>query len=228
MTDSSQLFAEQEKKALKAASLEELFDLWKQAHEAEEESSLSKTFPRCPCCGNFPNDRQKFKVVFYPDGYIEDDSRFNGILIICKESNVTADILSNHFKENFWIKERKEKTGKYWNFIKKAFEKLSVENGDLKAEQFCAYMNLNKRGGYSRATYKQLAQYILKYRRFIKRQLEIINPKYIVCGGNGVYNCIKDILPNRVEIILDCWHPSRGFHIKSAYDINGNVIDIPK
>ena len=44
-------------------------------------------------------------------------------------------------------------------------------------------MNINKRGGASSADLIKLNDYAEKYKQYIKREIEIINPDYIVCCG---------------------------------------------
>lgn len=45
-------------------------------------------------------------------------------------------------------------------------------------------MNINKRGGSSSTDFKELNKYAEKYKEFIKREIEIINPDYIICCGS--------------------------------------------
>lgn len=47
-----------------------------------------------------------------------------------------------------------------------------------------AFMNINKRGGSSSTDFKELNKYAEKYNEFIKREIEIINPDYIICCGS--------------------------------------------
>ena len=45
------------------------------------------------------------------------------------------------------------------------------------------YMNLNKRGGLARASYKKLQKYVEIYRLFLIRKMELFAPEVIVfCG----------------------------------------------
>ena len=47
-----------------------------------------------------------------------------------------------------------------------------------------AFMNINKRDGSSSTDFKELNKYAEKYKEFIKREIEIINPDYIICCGS--------------------------------------------
>ncbi len=59
---------------------------------------------------------------------------------------------------------------------------------DWNAQTPIGYMNLNKRGGFSKTNYNQLKGYVRKYHRFILKEIEIIAPKVIVlCGCVGEF-----------------------------------------
>ena len=47
----------------------------------------------------------------------------------------------------------------------------------------CAYMNINKRGGFAGANFNRLGAYAKKYQNFIKREIEILQPELIVILG---------------------------------------------
>lgn len=203
--------------AQKAKNLKELFGSWKKAHHAEE--NPEKTLPICPISKEYPGF-DAFRNFFYPDGYLC-EKKYNKILIICRVSNVIEDIDRQECGENFWMREKQKDTGKYWTFIEKALFCLPGKNNAA----FCAFMNLNKRGGFAGHTPNQFKQYAIKYRCFIKKEIELLGPKYVICGG--VYDTIKDLLPNYVEGVMDCGHPSRGFHLKKITDAVGNIMNIP-
>lgn len=83
-----------------AKTLDELFVLWKEAQSKEE--NAQETFPCCPCCGNSP-EFLEFKEFFYPDGYICDKDRYNGVLIIGRESNATEDIRAKKMQTGLFL-----------------------------------------------------------------------------------------------------------------------------
>lgn len=218
-TDTIKMIEDKDERIKNTKTLDELFVLWKEAQGKEE--NAQETFPCCPCCGKSP-EFLGFKEFFYLDGYISDKDRYNGVLIICKESNATEDIRAEKCRQDFfWIKENKEKTGKYWSFINKALNELCKQEDKtdehIKDPSFCAYVNINKRGGYGRCNLKQLSNYFDKYRLFIKKEIELLTPKYVICGG--VYGTVKNILPDTVKKVMDCWHPSRGFKCKGIHDV---------
>jgi hypothetical protein len=192
-------------------TLDELFKLWDYEQKNESPESCQKTFPYKK---DEPPLVSEFKESFCPDGYLSDS--FNGVLIICRESNVSSNKPMGEFNNVFAMADPKIRTTNYDNFIKKALNFLAKNegfNGTTEKDQ-CAYMNLNKRGGYGKTDMSRLKNYVKAYEDFIKKEIELLNPDFVVCGGT--YDCVKDLLPNNV-IVLDCWHPVRGFHHKSTY-----------
>ena len=66
---------------------------------------------------------------------------------------------------------------KYTKFISYWLKKSNFNNCNI------AYMNLNKRGGFGSTNFAHLKHYVVKYRGYILKEIEIINPDIIVCGG---------------------------------------------
>ena len=106
-----------------------------------------------------------------------------------------------------------EKTAqtKYFNCLSQLLEHLKV-NTKLSN---CAYLNINKRGGFSSCDQSKLAVYAERYHLFIQKEISIIHPKHIVvCGELN-----NDDLRETMESILhacgyqEYWvypkHPSR-------------------
>lgn len=100
------------------------------------------------------------------------------------------------FADRFWFKDLvvnqdpdKDRIGRK---IKKIAEKLSGKV-DFKS---IAYMNINKRGGLSKENKKIINAYLNTYYEFIKREIEIIDPKKIVvcCGKYDYVYDLKDKL----------------------------------
>ena len=188
-------------------NLDELFALWKEAQENEDEDSCKKTFPQSN--GESP-DHETFKMSFCPDGFISSEDQFNGVLIICRESNVSGNQKMGEFKDTFALKNVASNNNRYTTFIKNALCNISAKDNSEVCN--CAYININKRGGYSKCNMSQLGNYAEKYELFIRREIELIKPRTIVCGGT--YDTVKDLIPKGDITILDCWHPCRGFHLK--------------
>jgi len=144
--------------------LKELFEDWKEAHKKDDH--WLDTFPKCPCCGAMPPE--DFKISFTYDGYLTDNKEIK-LLFIGRESNVSADIKAfGKAKECFWMKDGKGKVREnYEKYLKEIAEALHVDYKN------CAYMNINKRGGYGACSYDSLLNYVNVYRKFIKNEIEI-------------------------------------------------------
>lgn len=184
-------------------TLDELFKNWKEAHINESEKSCESTFPlnRNGQSPEFP----KFKESFCTDGYITDASNYNGVLIVCRESNVSRNEIMGEYKDFFAMKDSENNMTVYYDFIKKVLNKLNMNCSDKNAKK-CAYMNLNKRGGYGSTNSKRLANYVVEYKEFIEREIEILKPEIIICGGT--YGTVKELeLPEAIKI-YDCYHPA--------------------
>lgn len=119
-----------------------------------------------------------------------------------------------------------EKTAqtKYYNCLLKLLDDLEEENLIGKDEELidkkkklstCAYLNINKRGGFASCDQSRLAVYAERYHLFIQKEISIIHPKHIVvCGELN-----NDDLRETMESILhacgyqEYWvypkHPSR-------------------
>ncbi len=193
--------------ARSAKNLDELFCLWKQAHEAEENPEL--TFPQCPVCGESPAE-DWFKDSFCEDGYLLSKDEFNGVLFICRESNATDDIGNKKRVSGFWLHDKANDNDKYYKFIDKVLENIPSDYlaCDQRDRRRCAFMNLNKRGGYGRHTPNRLKHYCDTYNAFISREIELIDPKIIVCAGTFGFVEKLNFCRKNIIAVYDCYHPS--------------------
>ena len=192
-------------------ALNELLALWKAAHEKEDESSCQRTFPKSSV--GTP-DFKTFRKSFCPDGYLSES--YNNVLIICRESNVSGNEVMGEFSDTFAMQKKGENMNVYFTFIKKALKKANKPDSVEEVKK-CAYMNLNKRGGYGTTNHHRLANYVKLYEPFIKKEIELLSPEIIICGGT--YNTVKDWLPENATV-LDCYHPSArsGFYCKKIHN----------
>ena len=197
----------------------ELFEAWKEEQNNESNESCEKTFPKND--GQIPTI-ETFRNSFSADGFLSD--KFNGVLFILKESNTCKDKPEGEYNDTFWFKENTkkeisgEKTDGSWNRYHTNMKWYLQEIFGEKTNYYeCAYMNLNKRGGYGECDDIQLSNYINKYRDLIKEQIKIINPKYVFCCGQGkissvyelVHSIIKECVPD--SQIYNCRHLSYRF-----------------
>lgn len=160
-------------------SLSVLFDEWKQAHREDP--------PLKNHTENFKNNS------FCDDGPINSGTDKIEILFLLEESNLQQNNGAPCNKE-FWFrdkvyKERKHGT-KYWNALTSICDKLgsSIDSA--------AYMNLNKRGGLNRTIPADLKNYSKKYQAFIKKEIELLNPSFIVCCRELTYKILTSIIYN--------------------------------
>lgn len=165
-------------------TLEQLFDLWEEAHKREDENSFKETKPKA-----LPDD---VKDRFIPDGSLSSNAiEKHSILFVCRESNVSAGT-----DGRFWMKDvveckmkgrvlenadatAKRSATKYFNCMEALARELN-QGGMLET---CAYMNINKRGGFASADFRSLGKYAKKYQVFIKKEIEILQPDVIVVLG---------------------------------------------
>ena len=221
---------ELENKINKCKTLDELFKLWKQAHKDEE--NLYETLPK----GSRDNNMNKDLIEsFSKDGITSlkgnvntEESNVVDILFVLKESNCRGDKVNDVFWFNINT-EGDETRNKYAERLGSALEKVIGKPVD--SEYKFGYMNLNKRGGYGSTNSKQLEAYTLEYYTFIKKEIEILSPDYIIfcgCFDAFVKACRKkdnqclhnwnrknpqkqkyNINKNKHAYIVNIYHPSR-------------------
>lgn len=214
-------FAELEWEAGNAQTLDDLFVLWQEAHMVDPK--WDKTFPKSK--GELPDE--SFKASFKADGVSCELGNYNkqirkcqtaDIVFVLKESDVLDEngSASNNF--DFWFDEAVVgNSGK--NKLKNA---IAVRNRYMKKfsvilDKYCSdwnsytpfgYMNLNKRGGFSKANYNQLKAYVRQYHRFILKEMELLAPKTIVLCG-----CVGELVLGLMEandLRLDIFHEPDG------------------
>lgn len=161
---------------------------------------------------------------FCPDGFLNEDGYDAGkvtVLFVFRESNISDDVTSEdgHVTlkqadgtDGFWLKKQwdkaqgSERKDPYVNFMDRHIQ--SAETGQMSIGRIAA-MNLNKRGGFGTCRYARLHHYAEVYKLFIGREIAIIDPRVIICGGT--FGTVKELLPNglanRVKV-WDCYHPS--------------------
>lgn len=214
-------FAELEREAANAQTLDDLFILWQKAHIVDP--NWEETFPKTK--GVLPDE--SFKASFMADGVSCELGNYNkesgnrktaDIVFVLKESDVLDENGSASNSFGFWFDEAVEcNSGK--NKPKKA---IAVRNRYMKKfsgimDRYCSdwdsytpigYMNLNKRGGFSKANYYRLKAYVRQYHRFILKEIEILSPKTIVLCG-----CVGELVLGLMEandLRLDIFHEPDG------------------
>ncbi len=187
--------------------LRRLFDMWMEAHR-EEDDWINTTHPGIE------------KDSFVEDGIVS--SAYDGkVLFILKEANILTyrneEEPSQRSQINWYngyaqndpqVKDNRprqlEKLGRmYCSLVDDNYIPSDIEIRDAVGK--IAFMNLNKRGGASSAD-DRLWKYTKKYYSlgYIPKQIEIINPKHIVCLGTGISNFLQTVDPyltSRYKII---------------------------
>ena len=194
---------------MKFNNLNNLFEYWKK--KQSNDNKWEKTFPKKYENGNPIIPTEDFKNSFCVDGFLSDE--FNHVLFILKESNTGG---ASELNDTFWFKgcldgkitgNGAKRWNLYCNSLKKYLEICEIGENILYTQ--CAYMNLNKRGGYGKCDDKQLKNYVEEYKECIKNQIEIFNPEHIICCGAGVvYDLVKYVIEEDMPNvkIYDCYH----------------------
>lgn len=193
----------------RSAELEKLFDEWRKRHISED----------------YSNDKIS-KNNFIPDGIIDEASYMQSpkkILFIAKEAaclkkeNTIEENFEIAQNDGFWCRrvafgDAKAKKGRFSPGLALLANAILNENfetpeKDISALRYVAFMNINKRGGFTSCQTK-LDAYVKKYKDLIDREIRIISPDIIVCCGSGVRSCLSDIDSCKSVPVLEVYHPS--------------------
>ena len=90
-------------------------------------------------------------------------------------------------------------------------ENFETPEKDISALRYVAFMNINKRGGFTECKTKLLRDYAQNYKDLIDREIKIISPDIIVCCGSGVRTCLSNIDSCKSVPVLEVYHPSYWF-----------------
>jgi len=157
--------------------LKDLFKRWKKAHKEPTRNGIN-------VYDTIPHEKEKSidQDSFSNDGLLNEHADKIEILFILKESHITNE--NCQADDEFWFKEvieGKRKNGKkYYQRIKACAEVIQGE--PVKWEKI-AFMNINKRGGFSSTDHDTLNNYMAAYGDLIREQIEIIAPDTIVIMG---------------------------------------------
>ena len=177
--------------------LNKLFCKWKEEHENEDAASLAKTKNAAIAANSF-----------CVDGPICEDCTEVDVLYILKESNLAENLIED--KDEFWLRKimccpKKLGRKRLPRRLKKAQEQRF-----LSSVKKMAYMNINKRGGGHTTEPKKLEAYGEHYQALIAKEIDIINPRKIVCcdASKTILQMILS-LPNAENYeIYSAYHPS--------------------
>ena len=196
----------------RSAELEKLFDEWRKRHISED----------------YSNDKIS-KNNFIPDGIIDEASYMQSptkILFIAKEAacldkikKTAEENFETAQKDGFWCRREvlgEEKSGTGFSsglaLLANAIlnENFETPEKDISALRYVAFMNINKRGGFTECKTK-LSDYAENYKDLIDREIKIISPDIIVCCGSDVRTCLSNIDSCKSVPVLEVYHPSYWF-----------------
>lgn len=195
----------------RSAELEKLFDEWRKRHISEDYSN-----------------NEISKNNFIPDGIIDEASYMQSptkILFIAKEAACLKEenTIEKNFEtaqnDDFWCRrvvlgEEKRGTGFSSGLALLANailnENFETPEKDISALRYVAFMNINKRGGFTECKTK-LSDYAENYKDLIDREIKIISPDIIVCCGSDVRTCLSNIDSCKSVPVLEVYHPSYWF-----------------
>lgn len=194
----------------RSAELEKLFDEWRKRHISED----------------YSNDKIS-KNNFIPDGIIDEVSYIQSpkkILFIAKEAacfdkrkKTAEENFETAQNDGFWCRrvvlgEEKRGTGFSSGLALLANailnENFETPEKDISALRYVAFMNINKRGGFTECKTKLLRDYAQNYKDLIDREIKIISPDIIVCCGSGVRDCLSNVDSCKSVPVLEVYHPS--------------------
>lgn len=187
--------------------MEKLFEEWQERHESENCSSENIS-----------------KSNFIPDGIIDEASYMQSpkkILFIAKEAACLKEenTIEKNFEtaqnDGFWCRRvvLGEEGGTRFSsglaLLANAIlnENFETPEKDISALRYVAFMNINKRGGFTECE-TDLDAYVEKYEDLIDREIKIISPDIIVCCGMGVRDCLSGVDSCKSLPVLEVYHPS--------------------
>ena len=191
----------------RSAELEKLFEEWQERHESENCSSENIS-----------------KSNFIPDGIIDEASYMQSpkkILFIAKEAACLKEenTIEKNFEtaqnDGFWCRrvvlgaEGGTRFSSGLALLANAIlnENFETPEKDISALRYVAFMNINKRGGFTECE-TDLDAYVEKYEDLIDREIKIISPDIIVCCGMGVRDCLSGVDSCKSLPVLEVYHPS--------------------
>lgn len=178
-----------EGQAPKCSTMEELFLLWQLMQQMEEE-------PYGVTCLEELDKRS-----FHLDGIVSPE-HYNGTLYILKETNMkkyiqkgqTMPVISD-VRKAFLAGRSPSGEVEYYRYLSGMQKILNEKNGEPRAtseaelRSQAAVLYINKRGGKGAADDISM-EYGRYYMEFIKRQMELLKPKTIVCCGEDIFRLV--------------------------------------
>ena len=129
-------------------------------------------------------------------------------MILPKEDNIEINKVSKYTHLYYCRKNNKRTL-----FARRIFDMQEVASKILDiSNDNITFMNINKRGGFKSTNMSTLNVYALEFKDYIIKEIEIINPKIIVCCGDGIKRIIEMIYTKNNKIcnipLIEVKHPS--------------------
>ncbi|MDO4325352.1 MAG: hypothetical protein Q4E24_04855 [bacterium] len=179
-----------ENQAAKSSSMEELFLLWEMMQREEE---------------GMPSDTGYEEIdagCFHLDGVI-DEEQFSGVLYILKEPSMkkrlqNGELMPMVVDMRRYFREYRRGSRDERGYVA-GMQQILLGDGRsaMQALHTAAILYLNKRGGkeISDSVYLNYAD---AYKECIVRQIHLIAPRVIVCGGEDIFRwVVKEVFSNK-------------------------------
>ncbi|MBP3870075.1 MAG: hypothetical protein J6E46_03780 [Faecalicoccus sp.] len=171
--------------------------------------------------------------VFIRDGIVDYEKWENDhkkILFVLKEAyggdkdwSLTEWLIDNHNKYRIWRHVTQWTYGIQNTNAKKIckYGKMLDFTNPNEAIRQIAVLNLKKSNGKNTSDYDEIGAYAKSDKEMIKKEIELIDPKIIICGNTfwHLYECVLDKTPELAE------NPDDRFHLLKILGKNRIVID---
>ncbi len=151
------------------------------------------------------------------------------ILVLLKETNDYSGSITDLIRE---VVKKEKSSGEFWGAMTfhtvgkwlYGLEKLEkgiyptlkeAKKHRKKSLLNCAYMNLKKSTGGSSTSFKQLEKATIRDKDFIRKEIEIIQPKIVICGGT--YGLVKKHIFPELERVSPRIHKFNDIIFINAY-----------
>lgn len=228
----------------KELTLDELFDLWKEAQAVEEE------WEKTTLIKDSWTKKEKLRRKFTADGIVDSKAYLNAsckVLVVLKEPNISDNKPDDAFDRSddhrIWYNEfvdgkynpalgkiedgndnpscQKQLIGRMSYLLQEYWETQSVDGNVPTAKQIqdalkkTAIMNLNKRGGDKKVEKTIFKNYCKKYEVFIKREIELIDPDVIVWCVPEIADPQHDFRIASDKVIIPMIHTAGAIYIRN-------------
>jgi len=95
---------------------------------------------------------------------------------------------------------------------------IDGKNSYHEAINYISFINLNKRGGDNIS--QIVEEYAKVYAPFIKKQILLLDPEFIICCGKGTMEIVQEIIPDFKSIMISMWHTS---YVNRQAEIDTNL-----